>query len=147
LILYLFLIKKTTLRPVGHLENTLANCQADCKMSLFISTLFIFLSSLIVTSAGPVKSSSFGTPGKNASFDYLVIGGGTAGLVIATRLAQASRSVAVIEAGGFYEVDAGNTSTVPAYAVFFTGASPEDVNPKVDWGFVTTSQAVSEAAS
>ena len=113
-------------------------------MLLFISTLFTFLSSFIVTSATPFRVSSFGIPGRNASFEYVVIGGGTAGLVIATRLAQASKSVAVIEAGGFYEVDAGNTSTIPAYAVSFSGASPEDVNPKVDWGFVTTSQAVSE---
>lgn len=111
-------------------------------MLLFISTLFIFLSSLTLTSAVPVKSSSFGTPGKNASFDYVVIGGGTAGLVVAARLAQASQSVAVIEAGGFYEVDAGNTSTVPAYSIFYAGASPEDVNPEVDWGFTTTPQAV-----
>lgn len=49
---------------------------------------------------------SFGTPGKNASYDYVIVGGGTAGLTIAARLAENNTaSVAVIEAGGFYEVD------------------------------------------
>jgi len=52
---------------------------------------------------------SFGVPGVNASYDYVVIGGGTAGLTIAARLAEdESVSVAVIEAGSFYQVDNGN---------------------------------------
>jgi len=39
--------------------------------------------------------------GVNGSFDFLVVGGGTAGLTLATRLAQnGSFSVAVVEAGG-----------------------------------------------
>lgn len=47
--------------------------------------------------------SSFGVPGNNASYEYIIVGGGTAGLTIATRLAeQQSGRVAVIEAGGFY---------------------------------------------
>lgn len=113
-------------------------------MLSLISTSFLFLSScLIFTSAVPIESSSFGKAGSNATFDYVVIGGGTAGLVVAARLAQASHSVAVIEAGGFYQ-DAGNFSTVPAYGVFSAGANPEDVDPLIDWGFVTTSQAVSK---
>lgn len=46
------------------------------------------------------SGSSYGVPG-NASYDYVVVGGGTAGLTVATRLAQDGRfSVAVIEAGG-----------------------------------------------
>ncbi|KAK8130906.1 GMC oxidoreductase [Apiospora sp. TS-2023a] len=88
-----------------------------------------------------LQNAVFGVPGVNASFDYVVVGGGTAGLVVATRLAEGAKSVAVIEAGGFYGADAGNLSTVPAYAVFGAGASPDDVLPGVDWGFVTTPQA------
>lgn len=80
----------------------------------------------------------------NATFDYVIVGGGTAGLAIASRLAEnPSLSVAVIEAGGFYEVDNGNLSTIPGYCTAFTGTDPSLTNPAVDWGFVTVPQAVS----
>jgi len=48
---------------------------------------------------------SFGLPGENTTYDYIVVGGGTAGNAIAARLAldPANYSVAVIEAGSFYE--------------------------------------------
>lgn len=86
---------------------------------------------------------TFGTPGQSATFDYVIVGGGTAGLTLATRLsASQGLRVAVIEAGGFYEADAGNASVVPAYDVLFAGTSPTDTNPLIDWGFVTTPQAV-----
>ncbi|KAI4248897.1 MAG: hypothetical protein L6R40_000909 [Gallowayella cf. fulva] len=64
---------------------------------------------------GNLLGSSFGVPGTNATYDYVIVGGGTAGLTIATRLAQdPTVSVAVVEAGGFYEIDNGNRSIVPA---------------------------------
>ena len=86
---------------------------------------------------------SFGIPGVNATFDYIVVGGGTAGLTIASRLAsEPSISVAVIEAGGFYQADDGNTSVVPGYCTLYSGTDPADTNPLVDWGFVTVPQAV-----
>lgn len=87
---------------------------------------------------------SFGIPGVNATYDYIVVGGGTAGLTIASRLAaEPSISVAVIEAGGFYEADDGNISVVPGYCAVYAGMDPTDTNPLVDWGFVTVPQAVS----
>ena len=90
----------------------------------------------------PILGSSFGVPG-NASFDYVVIGGGTAGLTVAAKLAgDASINVAVVEAGGFYEVDNGNISVIPGDATFYTGTSPNDTQPLVDWGFDTIPQAV-----
>lgn len=56
----------------------------------------------------------YGWPGQ--SFDYVIVGGGTSGLAMARRLSQdGSASVAVIEAGGFYEIDAGNATEVPMY--------------------------------
>ncbi|PYI06947.1 alcohol oxidase [Aspergillus sclerotiicarbonarius CBS 121057] len=90
----------------------------------------------------PPLGSSFGVPGKNATFDYIVVGGGTAGLTLATRLAeQQAGSVAVVEAGGFYEIDNGNLSQVPASTNQFTGRSPTDWQPLIDWGTITTPQA------
>ncbi|KAI7493953.1 alcohol oxidase [Hortaea werneckii] len=91
-------------------------------------------------SGEPLVSSFFGVPGTNASFDYVVVGGGTAGLAIATRLAAANLSVAVIEAGGFYELDNSNLSVVPGYATYFTGSAPDNFQPLVDWGIATTEQ-------
>ena len=78
----------------------------------------------------------------NASFDYVIVGGGTAGLTLATRLAQnGTFSVAVVEAGGFYELENGNVSQIPALAHSGTQTNTvEGVNPLVDWRFVTTPQ-------
>lgn len=72
-------------------------------------------------------------------FDYT----GTAGLTIAYRLAEnGTNSVAVIEAGGFYEQDNGNTSVVPSYCPLYGANTPESASqyPLVDWGFVTEAQ-------
>lgn len=86
--------------------------------------------------------SSFGVPG-NQTFDYIVIGGGTAGLTIASRLAeQHAGSVAVIEAGSFYEVDNSNLTQIPANDAYYVGTDLDDWQPGVDWGFHTTPQAV-----
>ena len=73
-----------------------------------------------------------------------VVGGGTAGLAIARRLAaDPNISVAVVEAGGFYELDNGNGSVVPALAPLqHVGTLPNDTQPLIDWGFVTVPQAV-----
>lgn len=93
---------------------------------------------------GRLLGSSFGVPGTDTVYDYVIVGGGTAGLTIASRLAEnSSLTVAVVEAGGFYELDNGNFSVIPALAVFYTGADPKDTQPLIDWGFKTTPQAVS----
>lgn len=92
---------------------------------------------------GRILGTSFGIPGANATYDYVIVGGGTAGLTVAARLAKdPSLSIAVVEAGGFYELDNGNRSVIPALAVFYSGSDPKDTQPLVDWGFVTTPQAV-----
>ncbi|RDA89840.1 hypothetical protein CP533_6949 [Ophiocordyceps camponoti-saundersi (nom. inval.)] len=87
-----------------------------------------------------LPDSALGRPG-DASFDYVVVGGGTAGLVVGSRLAEAGKTVAVVEAGGFYQVDNGLYSQVPSYAIVGAGSSPGAIVPAVDWGFVTTPQA------
>ena len=86
---------------------------------------------------------SFGIPGDNATYEYIIVGGGTAGLTLATRLAeQQSGRVAVIEAGSFYEIGNGNQSQIPASDGRYGGKAKDDWQPLVDWGYVTTPQAV-----
>ena len=115
-------------------------------------TLGLLTASAVSTLAAPgvshVKArsllgSSFGVPGNNATFDYIVVGGGTAGLTLATRLVeQQAGSVAVIEAGGFYEIGNGNISQVPALDGTYSGRAKTDWQPMIDWGYITTPQAV-----
>lgn len=84
-----------------------------------------------------------GIPNEGKTFDYVIIGGGTAGLAVAARLVEGSQnSVAVVEAGGHYEQDNGNLSVVPGYCSFFAGTAPDDFNPLIDWGLVTEPQKV-----
>ena len=71
--------------------------------------------------AAQLIGSHFGVPDIPVTYDYVVVGGGTAGLVVARRLAaNSSFTVAVVEAGGFYELDNGNFSEIPAFASQFT---------------------------
>ncbi|PLB44423.1 putative glucose-methanol-choline oxidoreductase [Aspergillus steynii IBT 23096] len=92
--------------------------------------------------ASPPFGSSFGVPGTNATYDYVVVGGGNAGLTLATRLVQQSAgTVAVIEAGSFYEISNGNFSQVPAFTGASSGRELSDWHPLIDWGYATTPQA------
>lgn len=74
----------------------------------------------------------------------VVIGGGTAGITIASRLAEdPSISVAIVEAGGFYQVDNGNYSVVPGLAFsnsFLDNSEFFTQQPLIDWGLVTIPQ-------
>jgi choline dehydrogenase len=81
-----------------------------------------------------------GILGGEQTFDYVVVGGGTAGAGIGVRLAEAGFSVAIIEAGGFYEIEKPVFSTTPAGSFFGIGASPLDIVPTTDWGFNTEPQ-------
>ncbi|RMZ10969.1 hypothetical protein D0860_03636 [Hortaea werneckii] len=86
---------------------------------------------------------AFGMGYENATYDYVVVGGGTAGLAVASRLAEgADMTVAVIEAGDFYELRSGNTSQVPAYGSKYLSFNDLDPNYQpVDWDFITTNQS------
>jgi choline dehydrogenase-like flavoprotein len=92
-----------------------------------------------ILQAQGLLGSHFGHVNLPAAFDYVVIGGGTAGLTIARRLAE-SHTVAVIEAGSFYELDNGNFTEIPAYASNYLGKNPLFQNPLVDWRQMTTPQ-------
>ena len=91
--------------------------------------------------------SSFGVPGQNVTYDYVIVGGGQAGLTVAARLVeQNAGTVGIIEAGSFYEISNGNLSQVPATAGLFTGKSLYDSQPLIDWNYATTPQKVRIAA-
>jgi len=93
----------------------------------------------------PVVGSAFGVPGQNYTFDYVVVGGGNAGLTVAYRLAQQYK-VAVVEAGTFYEESNGNLSQIPQSDLYYAGKAVDDWQPGIDWGFVTTPQTGAQNA-
>ncbi|KAF2708328.1 GMC oxidoreductase [Pleomassaria siparia CBS 279.74] len=114
-------------------------------MILSLSVAVAFVGALVPCSlAVPlrIRADQVGTPG-DATFDYVVIGGGTAGLTIAARLSEFA-SVAVIEAGGYYQTDYGNASVVPLLSL--TGIDVIDPSetfphrPEIDWELVTQPQ-------
>ncbi|KAK1580092.1 oxidoreductase [Colletotrichum navitas] len=74
-----------------------------------------------------IFGNSFGMPGTNATYDYVVVGGGTAGNALAARLAldPANYPVALIEAGTFYEIVTSNRTQIPGYN--FEAANPTNV--------------------
>lgn len=73
-----------------------------------------------------------------------IVGGGTAGLATASRLAAAPNvTVAVVEAGSFYEFDGGNRSQVPGYGSTYLAfrALAKDYQ-LTDWDLITANQSV-----
>ncbi|OWY52967.1 alcohol oxidase [Alternaria alternata] len=88
---------------------------------------------------GRLLGNSFGNPGVNATYDYVVVGAGLAGALTASRIAEAlpNMTVTVIEAGSFYEISNGNYSQIPYYSTMYVGPDPEDYQPLIDWGIFT----------
>lgn len=62
--------------------------------------------------------------------------------MLAERLTEDKSSVAVIEAGSFYEITNGNFSSIPGYATTYNAKSPSDTSPGADWGYTTIPQTV-----
>lgn len=71
----------------------------------------------------------------DAIFDYIVVGGGTAGVTIASRLAEQKYRVALIEAGGIYEA-LSLTATIPGADSLGVGSDISS-SSLIDWKFVT----------
>jgi choline dehydrogenase-like flavoprotein len=112
-----------------------------------LSTLTLSLSLLVIEAQALVGKPSEKLEGRqfplpSATFDYVIVGGGTAGLTMANRLAaRSSISVAVIEAGSYYQLTNPLIGQTPAGDTLFAGSDPADTNPLVDWNFVTEPQA------
>jgi choline dehydrogenase-like flavoprotein len=69
-----------------------------------------------------------------AQYDYIVCGGGTSGLVVASRLSEdANVNVLVLEAGQDHSEDP--RVVIPGLCMTLQGT-------EADWGFVTTPQVL-----
>ncbi|KAL1600669.1 hypothetical protein SLS60_007057 [Paraconiothyrium brasiliense] len=105
-------------------------------MSLLVISTFLLHAGVVASALndfGPRSASS--QISSNQTFDYVIVGGGLAGLTVAARLAEDHNiTVGVFEAGDFYENTSGNLSRVPGYGaqVSTSGA---------DWGLKTSPQA------
>ncbi|KAF2125971.1 GMC oxidoreductase [Dothidotthia symphoricarpi CBS 119687] len=97
------------------------------------------------SSPGRLTGTNFGIPGRNATYDYVIVGGGLAGSVVASRLTEhTNASVALIEAGSFYELTNGNLSQIPYWSEEWVGAGPDEWQPLIDWGLFTEPQVNGE---
>lgn len=68
-------------------------------------------------------------------------------MTVAERLSEdPTVSVAVIEAGSFYELDNGNVSQIPAFYAKNFNQTPvaETIQPLIDWAYITEPQVVSK---
>ncbi|KAK6063600.1 GMC oxidoreductase [Seiridium cupressi] len=116
-------------------------------MAASVAQLLILLGCMPYASSR-LLGSSFGLPifdifnvTAPVTFDYIVVGAGTAGIPVAVRLAEAGSTVALIEAGSLHYLGNGNFSQVPLYASAFQHTYPGSlVNPIIDWNLTTIPQ-------
>lgn len=115
------------------------------KLLLVVTALSHFCcSSTVWANAHVARSDAVRHQERGRVFDYVIVGAGPGGLVMANRLTENPNvSVAVIEAGTWPEDVVGNWSEVPAYNGNFDLVSANSIPSGVDWGFLTTPQSVS----
>jgi choline dehydrogenase len=100
------------------------------KMSSALISLCVVLLFLTVAQSKPITHSKNQETG---SYDFIIVGGGTAGLALAARLTEdGTRSVLVLEAGGSPEAVASYKSP---------GADLDVLGTPIDWGFTTLPQS------
>ncbi|GIC85631.1 GMC family oxidoreductase [Aspergillus udagawae] len=75
-----------------------------------------------------------GTLGNDETFDYVVVGGGTAGVTLAVRLAEQKLRVALVEAGETYELRS-PVAAIPGAASIGVGSDIQS-STAIDWKFV-----------
>lgn len=109
-------------------------------MSFYANAVIAFIVAISVTyylERGPFKKSTalILTEKLNDEYDYIVVGAGTAGSVVASRLSEdKKKSVLLIEAGGHYDEDP--TLHVPVHFFSLT-------HGRHDWDYYTEQQKVS----
>ena len=114
--------------------------QHEKRQTVDVASLNVTVSAVAATTAN-ISTTSVISSLNISTFDYVIIGGGTAGLVMASRLSEnPALQIAVIEAGGSYEVNNPVYSTTPGLDGVGIGASPSSTN-SIDWNFVTQPQS------
>ncbi|KAF5125123.1 Dehydrogenase patE [Metarhizium anisopliae] len=81
-----------------------------------------------------------GLLGRDQEFDFVVVGGGTAGNAMGYRLAEAGFKTAIIEAGTFFELSKPGFATIPGLDVLFVGSDSFEALSPADWKFQSTPQ-------
>jgi choline dehydrogenase-like flavoprotein len=102
-------------------------------LSLLLQLLLLEVCAVLSIESGQYTHLVDADSSEDTQFDYVVVGGGTAGIVIATRLAQKSLKVALVESGGLYE--SVSVAAIPAADVIPVGSDP-NTKASFDWGFV-----------
>ena len=88
-------------------------------------SLFLFFNSVLCADNDPVKVGRFQPSSLRPSYDYIVVGGGSAGAVVASRLTEdPSITVLLLEAGG----DTPFFTEIP-------GAVGFALNSNLDWNY------------
>lgn len=115
-----------------------------CKLSILVAALLQSCTQPVGAHSRYLPKQSGHNQSLDRVYDYVVVGGGPGGLVMANRLSEdPSVTVAVVEAGTWAEKVVGNLTEVPAYDVFFAYKAANATVSGVDWGFLTTPQTVS----
>lgn len=84
---------------------------------------------------GLLQKTLDGVRGIDTSYDYVVVGGGTAGITLAARLAESNYTVALVEAGGLYQLEF-PFAMAPFCDNIGVGADIERFKSPLDWGLV-----------
>ncbi|KAB2111301.1 Dehydrogenase [Alternaria gaisen] len=118
------------------LPSVLALPLLDPILQPIIDSVWSIQGGLVETLLGSLT----GTLGAKQSYDYVVVGGGTGGNTIAYRLAEAGFTVAIVEAGGSYELGKPLVGPAPLGDIIGVGSNPADSIPTVDYGLRTVPQ-------